>query len=77
MSDMFDPEARRLSPTLFRQWNDFVASLDWDDDDEPPPKPLADAPAPRPENARTMHRYSLEEQDAYSDRMRARHGGEW
>lgn len=74
---MYDPEARRLSPTLFRQWQDFVASLDQDDEPLPPQKPLADAPAPKPENARTMHRYSHEEQDAYSDRMRARFGGEW
>lgn len=74
---MYDPEARRVSPTLFRQWQDFVASLDQDDEPLPQQKPLADAPAPKPENARTMHRYSLEEQDAYSDRMRARYGREY
>lgn len=79
MSDMFDPEARRRNPSLAREWNRFIDDLDrdYDDEDEPTPKPVADAPAPTPDNARTMHRYSEQQQDAYSDRMRARFGGEW
>ena len=77
MSNMYDDQARRFIPSLAREWDQFIRSLDCDDDAEPLPKPLAEAPAPKPENARTMHRYSHEEQDAYSDRMRARFGGEW
>lgn len=78
MSDeMFDPEARRKYPSLARQWNQFISDLDRDyDDDEPTPKPIAATPAPNPENARAMHRLSHEQQDAWSDRMRARYGDE-
>ena len=79
--DMYDPEARRMSPTLQRQWSRYMAEIDrdlaGDDEDEPAPKRIVETPAPTPENAKTMHRYSHEEQDAYSDRMRARFGGEW
>jgi hypothetical protein len=74
---VFDyPERRTISQQ--REWNQWLAYLDRcdDDDDEPTPKPLADAPAPTPENARTMHRYSEAQQDAYGDRMRARYGDE-
>lgn len=61
-----------------REWNQFIDSLDRDYDDEAPPsKPAAEAPEPKPENAKAMHRYSHEDQDAYSERMRVRYGGEW
>lgn len=80
MSNMYDPEARKRSISLAREWDRYLSELDRDDDDydAPPPRaPVAESPQPTPENASTMHRYSEASQDAYSDRMRARYGGEW
>ena len=80
--DMYDPEARRISPTLQRQWSRYMAEIDRDlggDDDDEPGTTAAIPPVPAPTPAALPHvkRLSAEDQDAYSDRMRARYGGEW
>ena len=81
--DIYDPEARRVSPTLQRRWNRFMAEIDRDLAGDKADEPQATAaeippvPAPTPDALPHVKRLSAEDQDAYSDRMRARYGGEW
>jgi hypothetical protein len=74
---MIDPHDDIDGTENDRRWNQYLDAVDGDEEAEAP-KARDPLPLPiRPESVRHVHRLTLEEQDEWSNRMKARYGGEW